>query len=147
MPSVLKKKLKRKTCVFRVYVMQVCEVLGGRNWVQDTDENKPPFLRDGTEGGNRLDQLPLEDVLEKAERVIEVRFFFPFLSQPRTESRTRYRSARLRFFFSFFHCFLLFSPLLFFSLSRRDSLYTEKCCDESPQRDSVKNKESAKECV
>ena len=61
--------------MFCVCVLQVCEVLGGRNWVQDTDENKPPFLRDGTEGGNRLDQLPLEDVLEKAERVIEVRFF------------------------------------------------------------------------
>jgi len=102
--------------------MQVCEVLGGRNWVQDTDENKPPFLRDGTEGGNRLDQLPLEDVLEQAERVIEVHFFFlfcrslarPFFlfvaQEPRTESTTRYRGARLRFFL-FFHIPAFFSPL------------------------------------
>jgi hypothetical protein len=75
-----------------VCVLQVCEVLGGRNWVQDTDENKPPFLRDGAEGGNlnRLDVLPLEDVLETAERVIEVRFFF-FVAASRTA-----------FFFPFF---------------------------------------------
>ena len=137
---MLKKKLQRKTCVFRVYVMQVCEVLGGRNWVQDTDENKPPFLRDGGEGrnsiesiesSNRLDHLPLEDVLEQAERVIEVRFFFLFFCRSLTPH------------FSFFFCrglaqtaecvieergcgfFSFFFHPAFFSFARRNSFYTE----------------------
>ena len=129
-------------------------MLGGRNWVQDTDENKPPFLRDGAEGGNlnRLDVLPLEDVLETAEHVIEVRFFFfgrslahrvffPLFCRSLAQKAKRVVVVRGCAFFFFF------SPLLLFSLARRDSLYTEKCCDGCPERDSVKDKERARERV
>ncbi len=96
-----------------MYVMQVCEVLGGRNWVQDIDENKPPFLRDGTEGGNRLDQLPLEDVLEKAERVIEVRFFFLFCRSLAPKAERVIEVLGCAFSFLFFTTFCFFYSLLF----------------------------------
>ena len=48
---------------------EVCDVIAGRNWVDDTEDKKGG--EDGEGSAAKLEPLPLEAVLEHAERVLE----------------------------------------------------------------------------